>query len=302
MMHDLIRSHGTLSVSAGWRAAAARRCRLAPAFSLVELLVVIGIIILVLALAGPAFKKISQGTNITQGQNMITAYLASARALALQRRCSTAVVFFEDAANNYGSQTAIAVVYEASVDTSSSNAISYFAPVPGRPAEYLPGGVKVATLDATSTNSLNTEAIMNGSTQAPAKCRAIVFDSNGRMTVRHGLGTYSSNNSTPPTTAPPDPNYPYMPNSASPAYSGTALTTAELQYRAQWNFNAFLSSPTDVYSSPALLVYDGNQFRDAMTALYNSQGSAPTAAQVSAWIQGNADMLAVNAYTGNVVR
>ena len=277
MMYDLT-NQGSPGAGAGRRAALRSdgAATAAQGFSLVELLVVVGIIILVLALAGPAFNKIMQGTNVKQGQNMVTAYLASARALALQRRCSTAVVFFEDTPNNYGGQTAVAVAYAVLVDTTNSN-VSYFAPAPGRITEYLPTGVKVATIVG-NTGNLNTEAIyVNGVKQSAATCRAVVFDASGRMVVRDGLGLYTV---------------------STPGYASNPVTVLGSTY---WNFTATVaggSITSDVYSSPAVIIYDGAEFQNWI----NSQGSAPTNTQISTWLQAHTDVLAVNAYTGNVVR
>lgn len=66
------------------------------AFSLVELLVVIGLIVVVMALALPAFNFISGSKSIDGATNVISAYLGRARAEAIAAGKPTGVLFYID--------------------------------------------------------------------------------------------------------------------------------------------------------------------------------------------------------------
>lgn len=65
------------------------------AFSLVELLVVIGLIVILLALAVPAYERIARGMRLGQTGQLISDQLAHARQLAITRNLRTEVRFFE---------------------------------------------------------------------------------------------------------------------------------------------------------------------------------------------------------------
>src|SRR3954464_5655411 len=68
------------------------------AFTLTELLVVIGIIVLMLALAVPLFNVFSGSRSVEGGQNMVSAMLQRARARALAMQERRGIFFFEDQA------------------------------------------------------------------------------------------------------------------------------------------------------------------------------------------------------------
>jgi len=148
-----------------------RAGRAGRAFSLIELIVVIGIMVIVLALAVPAFNKLLQGNNIKQSTNMLSAYVASARAAAQQQRRTVAVVLYEEGAGGYNGQTAVALAYD-------STGALVFTPLPGRTPEYLPQGIKVATLSSATTMSEETTT---------GVCRAILFNASGQVTLQNGL-------------------------------------------------------------------------------------------------------------------
>src|SRR5262245_2188336 len=68
------------------------------AFTLTEILIVIGIIVLVIALAVPALSVISGSRSIDGAENNISAMLGRARADALGLQKDTGVFFFVDPA------------------------------------------------------------------------------------------------------------------------------------------------------------------------------------------------------------
>ncbi len=163
-------------------------------FSLVELIVVIGIIVLILVLAMPAFNKLMQSSNLGQGNNMVSAYIAAARVAAMQQKCSVALVFYEEVANGgtaYTGQTALLMLREAALDQSyaSTNTLSYFSVIPGQVVTYLPQGIKVAVLsDASRLTGAYFQTADTTANTGAGICRAIVFNANGQLVLRNGLG------------------------------------------------------------------------------------------------------------------
>src|SRR5687768_17267841 len=65
-------------------------------FTLTELLVVISLIVIILALAVPAFNLISGSGSIDQAQNQISAMFAQAQATAVDRENYVGVLFYKD--------------------------------------------------------------------------------------------------------------------------------------------------------------------------------------------------------------
>lgn len=219
----------------GWLAHEAGRTR---AFTLIELITVMGIMVILMGVAVPSFNKIMKGNAQGQGANMVTAYLASARATALNSRRPTAVVFYTDKLNP--AQIAIGLGWQAQSADDNGSVITLTA-VPGRDPEFLPKGVKVATLnDATGAGGLQIE---DATATPPA--RVVLFSGAGQMLLSK---VYSAN------------------------------TT--------WGLRVGDAS------SPGVLIYDERALVD----------SGKTGAAQWTWLQSHADLLIVNAFTGNVIR
>jgi prepilin-type N-terminal cleavage/methylation domain-containing protein len=77
------------------------------AFTLIELLVVIGLIVVILGLALPAFNAITGSRSTEAARNIISANLGRARAEAMNRKAQVGVFFYLDPARD---RTAVAIV------------------------------------------------------------------------------------------------------------------------------------------------------------------------------------------------
>jgi prepilin-type N-terminal cleavage/methylation domain-containing protein len=90
----------TIKITARQRRIAGRAGRSAGrgGFTLTELLVVIGVIVLMIAMAVPLFNVFSGSRSIEGGQNLVSAMLQRARARALAMQERRGVFFFEDQA------------------------------------------------------------------------------------------------------------------------------------------------------------------------------------------------------------
>ncbi len=132
------------------------------AFTLVELLVVITIIIIASALTLPAFSRVIQSSNYAQGVNLVTATLSNARALAIRNGRHTGVAFFFDAATQrctlqvlelQGQQSAYLSPFSGGNDACDPTQSGYnvnsaqaFAPAFNSPPVELPPGLIVCGL------------------------------------------------------------------------------------------------------------------------------------------------------------
>lgn len=65
-----------------------------PAFSLIELLIVMAVIVILMAFAVPAFNTISRGTDISRAESVISGTLAQARQTAMARNRKVEVRFY----------------------------------------------------------------------------------------------------------------------------------------------------------------------------------------------------------------
>jgi prepilin-type N-terminal cleavage/methylation domain-containing protein len=118
------------------------------AFTLTEILIVIGLMVLLLAIAVPAFNLIRGGRSVEGAQNQISAMLGRARAQAIGLQKTTGVLFFIEPRSK---QVNMAIVSEVDAPSNLTSTVAQ------RPAVYLdldgsdflplPAGVGVQTID-----------------------------------------------------------------------------------------------------------------------------------------------------------
>src|SRR5215212_9065216 len=80
-------------------------------FTLTEILIVIALIVLIIALAVPAFGLITGTRSVDAGENLVSAMLSRARAIAINNNQTVGVVFFRDLKLD---RSAMAIVVPAS--------------------------------------------------------------------------------------------------------------------------------------------------------------------------------------------
>ncbi|HUO06994.1 MAG TPA: prepilin-type N-terminal cleavage/methylation domain-containing protein [Phycisphaerae bacterium] len=241
-------------------------------FTLIELLVVMGIVILLVAVSAPVLKTLSKSNSTASAANLVRAYLANARAIAISQHRQAGIVFFEEtgAAGTlaHANQTAMQLVWEDADQTQ-------YAPKPGNTVfvqysndrQYLPAGLQVATLNDDPTKQILTAQNTTGSA-----CRFILFDPEGQMVLRSGITRPNVGSSKPG-------QYPWMYGDWIRDASGAAKGSP--------------GTASNFASSPAILIYN--------KAEYDTETFA-TDAQRSAWLQSNAQIIVINAYTGGVIR
>ena len=132
-----------------WRAEAATARRpLARGFTLTELLIVIGLIVLVLALAVPAFQAMTGGRSIDAATNQLSAILGAARSEAIGLQKTRGVFFYLDPATE---RVNVAMVREVGVrpEVPQDDPLPdiYLDLVPERDPIALPVGVGLQGID-----------------------------------------------------------------------------------------------------------------------------------------------------------
>lgn len=274
-------------------------------FTLMELLVVMGIIITIVAISIPAVNTLTKGNSQRQAVNMVTAYIANARTIAMSTGRQAGVIFYEEKNNALtpnSNQTAVQLIVEDPNQSSTIAGTTYtpaagcttFMPDTRYRVEYLPAGIKVATLDDSNVTGAFRQA-ENSSTQS----RVVMFNGLGQLVLRNGIcrsffqsaTTYNLND----VVQSPLTGFRFIAKAGSTGQT-PPNSTYWTSITDDWNV-ASATSATSIssgVSSPGLVVYNGRAFNDA--------GVAGNTANSAAWLQANADIVIVNAYTGNVIR
>ncbi len=257
--------------------------RLRRAFTLIELMVVVGIIVLLVAIMIPALKALTKGNDISQSTNLVRSMISSARTIAISQHRRAGVVFFEEtptySAPAHPGQTAMQIIIEDFlIDQSMSDrsgTVTTFTDY-STTREYLPVGIKLATLGGVS----GTFNLADNSSTA-TQTRVILFDADGQLLLRSGLDSLcflGPVNSTTPGS------YPYAQNDWK--LGAVGLATIENQ----------MASGNAPVSSPGFLLYSKTDFDAA-----GLNTSATTDPQRSTWLLSHADVVIINSNTGTVV-
>src|SRR4051794_40571748 len=120
------------------------------AFTMIELLVVMAIIVILISIAVPAARSLSKNNDENQATNLVRSMISNARAIAISQHRAAGVVFFEETTRfsrpaNSG-QTAMQIFVEdfdqLRYPPHPAGLTFYMYYSTGR--TYLPGGVRVA--------------------------------------------------------------------------------------------------------------------------------------------------------------
>ena len=169
------------------------------AFTLTELLIVMGVIILAVTLAIPAIRALTGSRSEQAAQNTLSAFLARARTDAIGLQKVQGVLFFLDPANN---RATCVQVMEVPITTSppapqrvDRDGIVYLDVTPDHDVMVLPAGILPLTLKESSQNPVaglyptNRYLGFNNYENGPVRVGGVIlFDAEGRAVVRsYGL-------------------------------------------------------------------------------------------------------------------
>ena len=128
-----------------------RRQRRLGGFTIIELLVVMGILILLAVLTGVSVSRLSKEARLSSGVNQVVAALGSARSIAIQTNSTVMVIFtvnVDPAQLGDGEIVEIVLARASGEITTRYNSNQWYderyVPIPGLPAVELPRGIKVA--------------------------------------------------------------------------------------------------------------------------------------------------------------
>jgi len=251
------------------------------AFTLTELLVVIGVIVLMIAMAVPLFNVFSASHSIEGGQNMVSAMLQRARARAIATQERRGVFFFEDQSTKKTGMLLVRIDDPASGPAANPNAYVLELDDNDEEVQLLPNGVGAAfMLGAKPTAGGGATANTNNTTYKPYGL--VAFDGLGRIMVLSGYTTKAKDNT---GRYPPSGDTKLYQKYRD--YIGPVVET----------LGASATAPPEV-SQAALLLYDKTVLADV-----DPSATPPdfTAAQTT-WLDQNGTAVVVNRYNGTLFK
>jgi prepilin-type N-terminal cleavage/methylation domain-containing protein len=294
------------------------------AFTLAEMLVVMGIILVFIAMAVPAVRSLTGGSSISAARNSMASLMNRAREEAVGIQDIRGVLFFVDPA----SDRVVGVICQAATIQDSnltSQGIVLLDAVPGRDSLPLPLGVRLQMMfNGTNPSSSQTGAddrylgfnpLNSTSGNPPFVGGCILFDGNGKLIVRQ----YGFQMSQPgPTGNFIASNLCTMLSNAYPA-AGLTSTSGTISNGGSSAFIPTGAPATAPYSQLGLVLFDYDQFKtqgfsdldaDINGKGYTSAGSIVEGSVTQAqseqleetWIDQHSTPVLINRFNGTLIR
>ena len=283
------------------------------AFTLLELLVVMGLLILLAVLTGIGVSRISGQAKLSSGVNTVLAALGNARAYAIQNNVTTMVTFrVKVDATRLSEPERVEVVFAKSSgiltpwqpDTRAYH--ERYVPVPGIPAMQLPEGIKVAGPLSADWESPNQDDVwvtqpggtwrlyndpvrgmMPGSNET-GRMICVLFSPDGTMVTRDPNSSASAS-----MTA-----WPYLDEDLNRKFEIGEPTN----YSGSFQYVAYdaMGDEGDVLPCQWLAVYDDAQARESLgdDDWGGEAGDNVRKQEISGWVNGYGIPIYFNRYTG----
>ena len=271
-----------------------------PGFTLIEMLIVIGVIILALAMAVPAIRALTGAKSEQAAQNVVSAYLASARADAVGIQDIEGVLFYLDPGTN---RVTLVEVAQSPFQTNDVPGVIYLDLEGGvhngksRDPLLLPPGVRLMTI---KDYGVKNDPFMNsrylGFNYFPPAASpnaqlggVILFNGNGRLyTGSYGFRFVTTNTTGQPTSS-----------------ALSAIVFGNTTPSANWPPK---TSNLSLSSQIAFTLFDRETFLN-QGFLDNNDGGGSISSDVNAsqanqdnWLDANTTPILVSRYNGTLIR
>ncbi len=261
------------------------------AFTLIELMVVMGIVVLIIAVSLPAIKAMTKGNDTGQAAAMLSSLISHARSIAISQGRMAAVVLYEEGAGLSPPQpanrtSALFLVEDRTNTTAVPAGFIRFYPLPDSTVQHLPVGAKIASFNTDTSG--NTRLFADSSVLAANtnKVRVVVFDNGGQLVLSGGIaidtnpGRMTTNFNSSLDTTYGVPAWQVILKDTLLVDINTVPTATQIPLSA---------------SSPGFVIYSNEEFNNA-----NPTGT-PIDTQ-NQWLIQHAKVLVINAYTGTVIQ
>ena len=269
-------------------------------FTLTEILIVIGLIVLVIALAMPAFNAMTGGRSIDAATNQLSAMLGRARMEAIGLQEPRGLLFYRDPATG---RVAARLVRTGSTTATGVNFVSLDL-TPSDPM-FLPVGVGLQLVDdsvsggsgSSDDRYIGFNAQFGSEKFETPVGGVILFDQSGRLTSRpYGFLRWN------------DPLKPG--DKAAPSEMGGFLYRPDITKKAvPTGQPQVVVPPTGTRTQFGFVLYDEETFRnlgfndgDSQFGSGSGKETATSADGEEAWLDTNAVPVLINRYNGSLVR
>jgi type II secretory pathway pseudopilin PulG len=280
-------------------------------FTLTELIVVMGIIILIIAVAVPAIRSLTGTRSVDAGFNTLSALVTRAREEAVGIQDVRGVMFYLNAEND----RVEAVIVQATpppLTATGPQPTYYLDVVPNRDYLPLPPGIGAQTVNNCTFTGTGTAAVRTTdgylgfnptttfSSQTPTENMlyggVILFDGNGRLiSATYGFKLFQNNANPPAATGMAQllkidttPGVPTV--DLVPQYNGALLSS-------QFGFVLY-----DREAFKAQGFTDGDTYLDPTVTSYGTTATANSEASEEVWLDANSAPILVNRYNGTLIR
>ena len=281
--------------------------RIRRGFTLIEMLVVIGIIVMAMTLAIPAIRSLTGSRSQEATQNMVTTALGSARARAMAMQRVTGIMFCVDSSTDRVNCAMVEETPQEPTDPTDVT-ITYLNLVQDVDPITLPAGLRVFAMKDTLSPQLNpsnrfqeyfTGRYMGydspGANTPPAAqdptvlCApggVILFDSTGRLCFK----TYGWRLNAPASGASPA----QLTSLGTLIYGTAGAVTQDWPRTAPYPF---------LYSSTGFVIVDRETFQGVATPAGNltDWNQPPNQKTMDDWLDTNATPIFVNRYDGTMI-
>jgi type II secretory pathway pseudopilin PulG len=280
------------------------RIRNGGGFSLTEVLIVIALIVLILAMALPAFNFITGGRSVEAATNQISAMLSRARTEAIGLQEIRGVMFYIDPVTNRQMMTLVKTTpSKGTIDATTNSAVDTDAWLDVNSDEDhipMPKGIGIQVTNDDTNAALQPDRYIGFNTYSTASNGltipiggVILFDGYGRLANKH-YGFRMTNNTASSNGAPSLMAQLLLPNNT------TLLNTDDF---------CQLKSPNAPLSSFGFVLFEEDLMKDKFGegyatdptysgANYNSSTEKPE----EQWLDDNATAVLINRYNGTLVK
>lgn len=191
-------THRLTPVALSGRSIANRKSKIENAFTLTEMLVVIGLIVVLISLAVPTFSALRGSNSVESATNVVSASLARARAEAVGLQRPFGIAFYREAASARFAMALVEIKTPVTWSPNTSYAVGDWVKNGATPAYYVchTAHTSAGTFAATNWRTVNaaTNSLINGSGTNPGVPPVDLVVGSDRLLLPTGVAAATASN------------------------------------------------------------------------------------------------------------